>query len=106
MEELRLIFAFAVVFGLLALLYLFAGKSKAGSRVPFLNFGTRLASTLKPVTKVEAEPVTVSRRLNLTPTHQVHVLQMGNQKLLLCTFPGGCQLLSSAEISDPLPQCS
>src|SRR5215467_13511217 len=95
----RLVAGFAVVFGLLALLALFCRRRNARSpravRTSGL-LGFPFSSLL--VKKYEAAGsksarLHVSRRVSLTPAHQLHLVSTDNASFLICTHPQGCSVL-------------
>lgn len=98
MEILRFLVALLIVFGLLGALRVL---SKRGGKLPALpgfakfSFGSTLARAVKPAA-TGGEHLRVVKKLHLTATHQVHLIRVGEEALLLCTHPQGCTVLQSA----------
>lgn len=45
----------------------------------------------------EADALRVLRRVNLTGTHQVHLIRASDEMFLVCTHPHGCSLLRATD---------
>jgi hypothetical protein len=99
MDILRFLVAIIVVFGLLGALYVLSKRGRRFAGLPgFFKFslgsaGSRAAQA--PV--VSGDALRVIKRLNLSATHQLHLLQIEEGSVLLCTHPQGCTVLRSTE---------
>ena len=100
MDVFRLAVGFLIVFGLLAVLLVVSRRSK-DKRTSFVNgllllrsrsFRLRRQADRKGGSASPAN-LQVERQHRLTPTHQLHVITLDGQRLLLCTHPQGCSLL-------------
>lgn len=99
MDILRFLVAIIVVFGLLGALYVLSKRGRKFAGLPgFLKFslGPAGSRTLQPPV-VSGDALRVIKRLNLSPTHQLHLLQIEEESVLLCTHPQGCTVLRSTE---------
>jgi hypothetical protein len=103
MDAFRLAVGFLIVFGLLALLLVVSrrAKNKGTSFVNGLlllkNGSFRLRRELgRKGGLASATNLQVERQHCLTPSHQLHVVTLDGQRLLLCTHPQGCSLLQQA----------
>jgi hypothetical protein len=86
--------AMIAVFGLLGLLYSVAGRAQR--RIPrALSESRRIWSRKFRVSESSNKPVhlQVLRRVNLTATHQLHLISTTEDLFLVCTHPHGCTLL-------------
>jgi len=103
MDILRFLAAILIVFGLLGALYYL---SKRGRRLPglpgFLKFslGAAVSRTVRN-SPDSGDRLRVLKRVNLTPTHQIHLVQLDKESLLLCTHPQGCTVLHSPDSQAP-----
>lgn len=94
METWRVVVGLAVVFGLLALLRRLAARTSGRGAWRLLGSRPTLGSVLRIVRRTDAtEPLRLVRRLNLTATHQLHVVADESATLLICTHPQGCTVL-------------
>jgi len=98
MDLLHTALAFFIVFGLLTCLYLYANRGRkyhAGKRLGtlFCSFPFQAKRKTEPKALRELE---ILRRINLTATHQLHLIATPAGKLLLCTHAQGCTILSPA----------
>lgn len=81
------------VLGLLGLLWLFTKRMNTGSSALLLRWpkgnvsGKFWGSSDKPV------DVVVLQRVHLTTGHQLHFVQAGDRRILICTHSRGCSLL-------------
>lgn len=102
MDILRFLAAILIVFGLLGALRFFS--SRAGKRpvLPgFLKFSWSAAfSRAAQGSAVSGERLRTVKRIHLTASHQVHLLQIDNESLLLCTHPQGCTVLRSSDAQE------
>lgn len=100
MDVFRLAVGFLIVFGLLALLLVVSRRSKQ-KRTSFVNALMLLKSGSfrlrremdRKIGSASATSLQVERQHRLTPSHQLHVITWGGQRLLICTHPQGCTLL-------------
>lgn len=95
----QLVTGFVIVFGLLGLLAFFcrhksarnptAVRSSALLKFPFRSFRVNRRES------VESAParLLIQKRVNLTPTHQLHLISTESATLLICTHPQGCSVL-------------
>lgn len=94
MDLFRVALALFTVFGVLAILYFVSRRAPAGT--PRLLESARNACSGKfrlfPSQKNSAE-LEVLRRVNLTATHQLHLVRTAREVVLVCTHPQGCTLL-------------
>lgn len=99
MDLLRVLAALFIVFGLLGALHFFSRRGGKRSPLPELvkfslgKAGIRANNGNSPA----AEQVRVIKRLNLSATHQIHLLQIDKENILLCTHPQGCTVLRSSD---------
>lgn len=105
MDFLRVALALITVFGLLGLLYFISNRAKAKGPLCL----ARPRSIWRPrfgnaVNGSEPDSLRVLRRVNLTSTHQVHLLRASEETLLLCTHPQGCTLLRAGDASSAAKQ--
>lgn len=98
MDFLRVAVALITVFGLLGLLYFVSNRSKdratLRSRCGQLIWPQKLRIA---VNGADADSLRVLRRVNLTGTHQVHLIRGGEEMFLVCTHPQGCSLLRASD---------
>ncbi len=95
----QLVTGFVIVFGLLGLLAFFcrhksgrnpsAVRTSALLKFPFPSFRV---SRREPAESAPAH-LFVLKRVNLTPTHQLHLISTESANLLICTHPQGCSVL-------------
>lgn len=95
----QLVSGFVIVFGLLGLLAFFCRRKSARNpstignsallKFPFRSFGVHRRES------GEGAPahLRVQKRVNLTPTHQLHLISTASANLLICTHPQGCSIL-------------
>jgi hypothetical protein len=101
MDALRLAYSLILVFGLLGLFWTFA-KRRRHTVEALLGAGTILASrrltraSQRGKAAANSTPSVVWKE-RLTPTHQLHLICNGKDRLLVCTHPQGCTLLPLAE---------
>ena len=90
--------ALITVFGLLGLLYSISNRAKtraalrSGCARWMWPHKLRIAGNA-----ADAEALRVLRRINLTGTHQVHLIRASDEMFLVCTHPQGCSLLRAAD---------
>ncbi len=90
--------ALITVFGLLGFLYFISNRAKTRAslrpRCTQLRWPQRLRI---PATSSDADSLRVVRRVNLTGSHQVHLLRARKEIFLVCTHPQGCSLLRASD---------
>lgn len=102
----RLVTGFAVVFGLLGLLALFCRRRNARNpsavRSPALLKFPLPSLRFKRRDSAEGTlaRLRVLKRVNLTPTHQLHLISIDSASLLICTHPQGCTVLQQSALTD------
>src|SRR5277367_4446495 len=95
--------AILFVFGLLAGLLMLARR--AATNKP-LSLGVlnrrRLFSFPKrdDPSSADQKSLSVLRQATLTPSHRLHLLNVGGQQVLLCTHPQGCSVISAPDKVD------
>lgn len=98
MDFFRAVWALATVFGLLGLLYFLSSRARNRSR---LRAGAIRAiwpqTTRARGPQNEATSLKILRRLNLTGTHQLHLISATEGTFLVCTHPHGCTLLRASD---------
>jgi hypothetical protein len=98
MDFLRTVLALATVFGLLGLLYFISNRARtrtslrAGVVRAIWPQGIRVRGAAG-----EAASLKILRRLNLTSTHQLHLVCATEGTFLVCTHPHGCTLLRGGD---------
>jgi hypothetical protein len=100
MDILRFLVAIIVVFGLLGALYFLSNRGRKFAGLPgFFKLFLRPAGSARAgqPSGVNGDSLRVIKRLNLSATHQVHLLQIEEENVLLCTHPQGCTVLRSSE---------
>jgi hypothetical protein len=98
MDFLRVAVALITVFGLLGLLYFVSSREKA--RATLRSRCTQLMWPQKfrmVVNGTDADSLRVLRRVNLTGTHQLHLICTSHGVFLVCTHPQGCSLLRASD---------
>jgi hypothetical protein len=94
MDLFRAAWALATVFGLLGLLCFLSKQAKTTNR---LRAGAIRAIWPQAMrarrAQNEAASLKILRRLNLTGTHQLHLISAMEGTFLVCTHPHGCTLL-------------
>ena len=90
--------ALITVFGLLGSLYFISkrAQTRATLRAQWARLfwppRFRIAATTS-----DADSLRVLRRVNLTGTHQVHLIRASQEIFLVCTHPQGCSLLRASD---------
>ncbi len=98
MDLFRVTLALVTVFGLLGSLYFVTTRAK--TRTPRLLASAREACSGKlrfGANRSQAGELEILRRVNLTPTHQLHLVKTLQREFLLCTHPQGCTLLTAQD---------
>lgn len=98
MDLIRLAGALVLVFGLLYLLVAAAKASRqrggGASWLSVLPAGAlQRPAFLNRKNSEAAAAFTVLQKTRITPTHQVHLLAIESDRLLICTHPQGCTVL-------------
>src|SRR5689334_643070 len=94
MDGLARISAVVVVIMLLGLLWWTSGKSRSG-RLGWLRFSLRALP--EPANRPQ---LALRERLQLTPTHHLHLIQSMEKLVLVCTYPNGASVVLSKPIGD------
>jgi hypothetical protein len=103
MQVIRLIAAFAFVFGLLGLFAFVSRRKSKPNRFAISQFrGLNWPSSLLRLKRKESvdgkpAPLRVLKRTSLTPTHHLHLVSIHSTRLLICTHPSGCTVLHEDE---------
>jgi hypothetical protein len=98
MDFLRVAGALITVFGLLGLLYFVSSRTKTRA-----TLRPRCAPSIWPrslriaANGSDADSLRLLRRINLTGTHQLHLIRASEEIFLLCTHPQGCSLLRASD---------
>lgn len=98
MDFLRVALALITVFGLLGLLYSISNRAKTKA-----TLRSRCARLIWPQklrlagNAADGDALRVLRRVNLTGTHQVHLIRAKDEMFLVCTHPHGCSLLRASD---------
>lgn len=90
--------ALITVFGLLGLLYFISNRAK--TRATLRSRCTQLMWPQKlriAGNRADADSLRVLRRVNLTGTHQMHLIRARGEMFLVCTHPRGCSLLRTSD---------
>lgn len=99
MDILRFLAAILIVFGLLGALHFLSKRGGKSHRLlGFLKFSLGAAgSRTVQGAAANGDQLRILKRLNLSATHQVQLLQIDKETLLLCTHPQGCTVLRSSD---------
>jgi len=88
--------ALMLVLGMTGLLWWTAKRKRAGGSPIFgisFNANNLLRKNRGTVTPLPNRTA-VLQRTQLTPTHHLHTVSVGDETFLLCTYPGGCRTIS------------
>jgi hypothetical protein len=98
MYFLRTVLALGTVFGLLGLLYFISSRARTrtASRAGAMRAVWPRRIRARGVA-TEAASLKILRRLNLTSTHQLHLVCATEGTFLVCTHPHGCTLLRGGD---------
>jgi hypothetical protein len=105
MQMVRLVTGFVIVFGLLGLLALFCRRTSARNpsairNSVLLKFPFPFRVNRRESADSAPAHLRLLKRLNLTPTHQLHLISTESAKLLICTHPQGCSVLQQNARTD------
>jgi hypothetical protein len=97
MDILRVALALFIVFGLLGGLYFLSSRAKRLSGIPgfqSISFSSLVKGQKPGPVPLPDHEMRLLKRLHLTANHQLHFISFNGSKILLCTHPQGCQVLS------------
>ena len=95
--------ALVTVFGLLGLLYSLAGAARRRIPRALIAPGTIWPGKFRvSASQKNSAYLQVLRRVNLTATHQLHLISTTEDLFLVCTHPQGCTLLRTRDARAPI----
>jgi hypothetical protein len=96
MDFFRVAAAFGTVFALLGVLYYVSNRARATLSAKAFTGRQIWSRRIRPAAPGKSDSLKVLKRVALTPTHQLHLIETIEGAFLICTHPQGCTLLPDA----------